>query len=444
MAEKTKGGRVEVTTDIITPKIAPSVCSSLNTPPISQYVHRIEYSTESQQSAILDIEKGFVQQDTTVGERYPRSSIPGSSTTDVEDPNLVDWDGDDDPANPQNWKRRRKWAAIALVSAFTFMSPVASSILAPSLQSIGEDLNIESDSEKSLCLSIFVLGFALGPLILAPLSEIYGRAIILQSSNLLFIIFNCACGFAKSKEQLIMFRFLAGLGGSSPLALGSGVLSDLFTADERGLAVGIYSFFPILGPAIGPICGGFITEYSSWRWAFWATTLADVPILFLGTVLLEETYAPVLLLRKKMSLLKQSGNLDLFTRYEVPGQTFAKKMGEALVRPMVLIGTQPIIILMGLYQAYLYGLMYIVLTTYPKLWRDVYHQSVSLAGLNYISLGIGYCVGIQVSIFEKASYNQLTCRIRCVLVLKIRSTATSKLATTTSDVLNFGVLSCFQ
>lgn len=166
--------------------------------------------------------------------------------------------------------------------------------------------------------------------------------------------------------------------------------------DERGAAVGIYSFFPILGPAIGPLCGGFIEEYSSWRWAFWATTIADIPILAFGSVLLEETYGPLLLQRKKERLIKETGNHALHTRFEVPGQTIAMEMKVALTRPLILIGTQPIIMVMGLYQAYLYGLMYIVLTTYPPLWKTIYDQSVSIAGLNYISLGLGYCVGIQV------------------------------------------------
>jgi multidrug resistance protein len=261
---------------------------------------------------------------------------------------------------------------------------------------IGEDLHIQKDSEKSLCLSIFVLGFAFGPLILAPLSEIYGRAIILQFSNLFFIIFNCACGFATSKEQLITFRLFAGLGGSAPLALGSGVLADLFSADNRGLAIGICSFFPILGPAIGPICGGFITEYSTWRWAFWGTTIADFPILLLGTFFLEETYTPVLLQWKKRKLVKDTGNTNLFTKYEKIDRTIAREIGDALVRPFKMIGTQVIIVVLGLYQAYLYGLTYIVLTTFSKLWTETYHERVSIAGLNYISLGIGYCAGIQV------------------------------------------------
>jgi multidrug resistance protein len=242
-----------------------------------------------------------------------------------------------------------------------------------------------------------VLGFAFGPLVLAPLSELYGRAWILQLSNLGYIVFNFACGFAKTKEQLIIFRLLAGLGGSAPLTLGSGVIADLFSPDERGVAVGMYSFFPVLGPAIGPVCGSFIAEYATWRWAFWGPTIADFPILILGAFYLQETYAPVLLMRKKLRLLKETGNTNLFTLYETPGRTPATELKAALVRPLIMIFTQPIVIVMGIYMAYLYGIMYIVLTTFPKLWTERYHESTSISGLNFISLGIGYCIGIQVS-----------------------------------------------
>lgn len=107
-------------------------------------------------------------------------------------------------------------------------------------------------------LSIFVLAYAIGPLFLGPLSEIYGRVIVLQLSNLFFLAFNIGCGFAQTKDQLIAFRFLSGLGGSAPLALGGGVLSDCWRAEERGKSISIYSLAPLLGPAVGPIAGGFI------------------------------------------------------------------------------------------------------------------------------------------------------------------------------------------
>jgi MFS family permease len=160
--------------------------------------------------------------------------------------------------NPKNWTYRKKWAATLIVSSFTFISPVSSSMVAPALDKIGEDLGITQRVELSLTLSIFVLAYAVGPLFLGPLSEIYGRVIVLQLSNLFFLVWNIACGFAQTRGQLIAFRFLSGLGGSAPLALGGGVLSDCWRAEERGKSISIYSLAPLLGPAVGPIAGGFI------------------------------------------------------------------------------------------------------------------------------------------------------------------------------------------
>jgi len=141
-------------------------------------------------------------------------------------------------------------------------------MVAPALNKIGQDLGINSDIEKSLVLSIFVLAYAIGPLFLGPLSELYGRVIVLQLSNLFFLAFNIGCAFAKTKSQLIAFRFLSGLGGSAPLALGGGVLSDCWRAEERGKSISIYSLAPLLGPAVGPVAGGFIALKVSRRYVF--------------------------------------------------------------------------------------------------------------------------------------------------------------------------------
>lgn len=106
-------------------------------------------------------------------------------------------------------------------------------MVAPALIAISRDLNITSSIEQTLTLSIFVLAYAVGPLFLGPLSEMYGRVVVIQLANLVYLFFNLGCGLAKTKTQLIIFRFLAGLGGSAPLAIGGGVLSDVFYAEER-------------------------------------------------------------------------------------------------------------------------------------------------------------------------------------------------------------------
>ena len=129
------------------------------------------------------------------------------------------WNGPDDPDNPKNWTMKKKWAATVIVSCFTFISPVSSSMVAPALTSIASELHITREVELQLTLSIFVLAYAIGPLFLGPLSEIYGRVIVLQLANLMYLVFNIACGVSQTKGQMITFRFLAGLGGSAPLAV---------------------------------------------------------------------------------------------------------------------------------------------------------------------------------------------------------------------------------
>lgn len=266
---------------------------------------------------------------------------------------------------------------------------------APALPQIGQDLGVSDTTVLSLLISVFVLAYAIGPLFLGPLSEIYGRRIVLQLSNLFFLAWNIGCGFATSSGQLIAFRFLSGLGGSAPLAIGGGILSDCWTAEQRGQAVGIYSLMPLLGPAVGPIAGGFIAQYSTWRWCFWSTSILTVIIQFFGVIYLRETFAPVILARRAQQLRTDTGDDRYHTEWETPDRTLAQVLKTSLGRPFRLLGTQPIIQVLALYMAFIYGLMYLILTTYPTVWESVYHQSVGTGGLNYISLGIGFFIGAQ-------------------------------------------------
>ena len=201
-----------------------------------------------------------------------------------------------------------------------------------------------------------MLGYAIGPLFLGPFSEVFGRVYVLQLANLFYLIFNSAAGWSTNKSEMIAFRFLSGLGGSAPLAIGGGVLGDIWSAEERGAALSIYSLAPLVGPAIGPVAGGFIAEYTTWRWVFWAPSIADIIVQVLGVFYLQETYGPRLLKVKVRKLREGTGNPDLRTEFDVADRSLKNTLRRALVRPFILLGTQPIIQILALYMAYLYGL----------------------------------------------------------------------------------------
>jgi len=319
-----------------------------------------------------------------------------------EDVLIVDWDGPDDPENPKNWAEKRKWRTAVMVSLFTFISPVASSMVAPAAFQIAQDLSITKSIEISLTISVYILAYAVGPLFLGPLSEVYGRSRVLQLANLFFLAFNLACGFATTKGELIAFRFLSGLGGSAPLSVGGGVLSDMWDADKRGKAVGIYSLAPLLGPAIGPVAGGWIAQKSTWKWVFYSVSIADAIVQGFGLLYLRETYAPLLLHWKAKKISKQmdpekGAHRSVQTVYERERSDISWRefMVRSLVRPFVLFAEEPIIQLFGVYLAFVYGTIYLVLTTIPLVFTEIYHQRIGIVGLHYISLGIGLTVAAQ-------------------------------------------------
>ncbi|ETW87033.1 major facilitator superfamily [Heterobasidion irregulare TC 32-1] len=236
---------------------------------------------------------------------------------------IVDWDGPDDPENPKNWPSRRKWTAAGVVAAFTFISPVTSSIGAPAGAAIARDFGIHNESLVAMTVSIFVLAYAFGPLILAPLCEVFGRSRVMMASNAVFLAWNIGCGFAQNAGQLLGFRFIAGLGGSAPLAIGGAVLSDCFRPEERGHAISLFSLAPILGPTLGPVAGAWIVERTTWRWVYWGTSIIDAVIISVAFLIFEES-------------------------------SVRKLLSTSLLRPFRFFVTESIVQLLGFYMAFLY------------------------------------------------------------------------------------------
>lgn len=166
----------------------------------------------------------------------------GGAPGEEGDPNIVWWDGPDDPQNPLNWGRWLRMLNIFLVSGICFVTPLASSMFAPGVPDLMKEFNSTNTELGAFVVSVYVLGFAFGPMFLAPLSEIYGRLPIYHVCNISFMVFNIACALATNLNMLIGFRFLAGIFGSAPLTNGGGSITDIVRQEKRGRAM---SFFVI-------------------------------------------------------------------------------------------------------------------------------------------------------------------------------------------------------
>lgn len=189
-----------------------------------------------------------------------------SSIHSSTDPNIVDWDGPTDPANPMNWTEKKKWSNIGLLSLITLVTPLASSMLGPGVPAILASFGVTSNLLATFVMSIYVLGFALGPLIIAPLSEMYGRVPLYHAGNIGFFFCTIACALSNSMGMLMAFRLLAGVFGSAALTIGGGSVGDMMSRERRGGAMAIWGMGPLMGPVIGPVAGGFLIQAAGWRW----------------------------------------------------------------------------------------------------------------------------------------------------------------------------------
>lgn len=346
-----------------------------------------------------DVEKGVQSQaqSTHTDDR----TLAGSSIAPVEqegepvNPNIADWAGPNDPENPQNWPAARKWGIIAALAAITLITPLASSFFAPGVPQVLKEFHETSRVMAAFVVSVYILGFAIGPLIIAPMSELYGRIPLYNISNVLFVIFNVACALSKNMGMLIAFRFLAGCAGSAPLTLGGGTIADMFPQQQRAGAMAIWSMGPLLGPVVGPICGGFLVESMSWRWVFWILAIFGGVFGLVLLVVGRETYHPILLERKAAKMRKETGNDNIRSKLakDIPAKEIFIR---AISRPLKMLCLSPIVGLMSLYIGINYGILYLFFTTVTFVFEGTYHFSSGAVGLAYIGVGVGMIVGMTV------------------------------------------------
>lgn len=281
----------------------------------------------------------------------PLAEQSPKDTTDVinaeHDPNIVDWE-DDEPGNPYNWTPKKKWLNIAILSALTLLTPLGSSFFAPAVPRVMADFNSTSELEATFVVSVYLLGFAFGPILIAPLSELYGRLVVYHTCNVGYLVFTVACALATNMNMLIGFRFMAGCFGVAPVTIGGGTVADMMKPEDRGLAMSLWASGTLLGPVVGPICGGFLSDAAGWRWIFWVLAIAIGVVSIGAAPVIRETYAPVLLERKTRRLRKETGNPNLRSKLEQnlpPKEVFIR----AISRPTKLLFLSPICGLMSLY-----------------------------------------------------------------------------------------------
>ncbi|KKZ67646.1 hypothetical protein EMCG_06706 [[Emmonsia] crescens] len=334
---------------------------------------------------------GDIEKDAQIGD----TCLPDATT--AKDPNLVQWEGSSDPGNPLNWSLGRRWYITVIISLSAFFVTFSSSVFSPATQQTAELFHV-SELVMTLATSLVLLGFALGPLIWAPLSELYGRMIPLWVGFGGFVILQIPVATAHNVETILVFRFLIGVFGSSGTATIGGILYDIWDPILRGVAIAVFAVSTFVGPVAGPILGAFIVDsHLGWRWTAWLTCIFSGTFAIIAIATSQETYGPVILQRRAARLRNETRNWALHSELDEHRPTFADIFTKYFSRPPQMLITEPILMFMTIYIALSYAMLYLFFFSYPiSFRRDRGWENAGVAALPLLGLSLGIVAGLGV------------------------------------------------
>ncbi|KAJ5780041.1 Major facilitator superfamily domain general substrate transporter [Penicillium paradoxum] len=296
--------------------------------------------------------------------------------------------GPNDPENPVNWRSRRKFLVLTSGVMQVLNSTIGSSICSGAIPQIAEEFDITNETILVLPISIFLIGYVLGPLLWGPSSEYFGRKKPLLIAYCLFMVFTLACAVADSYASLLVFRLLNGMVASAPIATVGGLFADVHDDPTlRGRLMAYFMACTTFGPIIGPWVSGFVAVVS-WRWCFWIGLIlsgASLPLV----IFMPETYAPVILKRRAQKLRKETGNSSIVSPLDVQSRDLREMLLITISRPFRMIIHEYIVSLSSLYLALAYAIFYLYFQAYPIIFQGIYNMSPGVSGLMFLPIGIG-------------------------------------------------------
>jgi DHA1 family multidrug resistance protein-like MFS transporter len=320
------------------------------------------------------------------------------------DPYKVDFDGPNDPIHPHNWPLKRKLPICASLGFTTLVAAWSSAIYATAVDEVMAEFHVGL-VVAILGVSLYVMGFAAGPILWAPLSELFGRKMPIMVSFCGFTIFQFAVATAKDFQTLMLCRFFGGFFGAAPTVVVSAAFADIFNNEQRGKAMAIFTLMVFCGPTAAPVVGGFIVNsHLHWQWTEYITGIMGALALVLDYFIFKESYHPVILTQKASDLRRRTGNWGIYAPHEVVELDMAELISVNVARPLRMLFTEPILLLVTIYQAFIYGILYLLLEAYPIVFSG-YGFKGGIVELPYLSLTIGMVIaGLSIVLYFEPYY----------------------------------------
>ncbi|KAH8692152.1 major facilitator superfamily domain-containing protein [Talaromyces proteolyticus] len=321
---------------------------------------------------------------------------------------IVKW-APNDPLNPQNWTDPYRWWVTFQLGMLALLGSLGSSITTPADKTIAKYIGV-SDEVVILDLSLYLLGFVLGPIIWAPISEIWGRRVSILPAVFCQALFFIATGVSKDAASVFVTRFFAGFFGSAPISNVTAALGDMWSKEQRGTAVSMYAIAVNGGPALGPVIGAalVLNPHLGWRWTVYIQAIWGFTIFLLAFFCLPEVFPLVLLKRKAQQLRKETNEPRYYHPHEHLKLDFRSILTKQLARPLIMLFTEPIVTCVSFYAAFVYGVMYLALELFPIIFEQTRGWGPVVGALPFLGLLIGVVSAVGINNYNQSRYNRIS------------------------------------
>ncbi|KAF8462890.1 major facilitator superfamily domain-containing protein [Kalaharituber pfeilii] len=319
-------------------------------------------------------------------------SIDTAEKLEVPPPGPLNWDGPDDPANPYNWPTAKRWYGTIVPGLLCLLVTFSASVYVPGVYEVSARFNV-SMTVALLGLSMYVIGLGLGPMLSAPLSEVFGRRIVYLVNLPISLLFTLGASQANNIQTLVMCRMFSGIFGGPALAVSGGSFVDIWELKTSGLAVSVQAIATFMGPALGPIVGGYLAESQGWRWTMYIILMFGgamiIPVFFM-----EETYKPVILKRRALE-----------RGHELPPKPDPKTALKliftiTLARPTMMLIKEPIVQAVSVYSSFAFGVLFGFFEAYPFAFTREHRFSLGETGACFAGIGVGLILGCIIYLIQ--------------------------------------------
>ncbi|KAK5287360.1 hypothetical protein LTR43_010194 [Exophiala xenobiotica] len=297
-----------------------------------------------------------------------------------------------------NWSLGMKIYHTAIPCFLAFLITFSATATAPATSALMAEFNIDR-TKALLSGTLYMLGLAFGPLIMAPLSEFIGRRWLYLVTSSSIVAFAGGSGAAQNLATLLTCRFFCGFLGSAGIAIGAGTILDVWGLAEAGsLAKLLFIFGPFLGPTLGPLAGAYVMHehHGDWRWTQWMVALIGAPIWIL-ILFMKETSD----FRIQHSAAKHSGRFGILA-------LALSTLKAAVLRSMSILTTEAIAFSLTLYTGYAYAVVFSFFASATYVYSIDYDFTSREIGLSFLGVVIGYCLAavmhvvVQGTIYARA------------------------------------------